>query len=82
VRFLASCLRSRSQTRVIVGRTGSGKSTLTLALLRAIVNEGSVYYDGVKMSSINLDELRSKVTVIPQVVSTLHSSYATILIVT
>jgi ABC-type multidrug transport system fused ATPase/permease subunit len=70
--FLRSCLHSVSHTCVVVGRTGSGKSTLTLALLRAIVNEGSVYYDDVKTSSINLDELRSKVTVIPQVVSTLH----------
>jgi ABC-type multidrug transport system fused ATPase/permease subunit len=51
-----------------VGRTGSGKSTLTLALLRAILVEGSVYYDGVKTSSVSLATLRSKITIIPQVV--------------
>ncbi|KAF8192829.1 P-loop containing nucleoside triphosphate hydrolase protein [Mycena galopus ATCC 62051] len=50
----------------IVGRTGSGKSSLTLALLRAIITEGSVSYDGMVTSSINLDALRSKITIIPQ----------------
>ncbi|KAI0076666.1 multidrug resistance-associated ABC transporter [Panus rudis PR-1116 ss-1] len=51
----------------IVGRTGSGKSSLTLALLRCILTEGSVYYDGIETSSINLDALRSNITIIPQV---------------
>jgi ABC-type multidrug transport system fused ATPase/permease subunit len=51
-----------------VGRTGSGKSTLTLSLLRCIFTEGEVYYDGVPTSSLNLDALRSKITIIPQVV--------------
>ncbi|KAF8816575.1 hypothetical protein BYT27DRAFT_7127650, partial [Phlegmacium glaucopus] len=30
-----------------LGRTGSGKSSLTLALLRCILTEGTVYYDGI-----------------------------------
>ncbi|KAK7694256.1 hypothetical protein QCA50_001436 [Cerrena zonata] len=50
-----------------VGRTGSGKSSLTLALLRCILTEGTVYYDGLPTSSLNLDALRSSVTIIPQV---------------
>ncbi|KAJ7457047.1 P-loop containing nucleoside triphosphate hydrolase protein [Mycena latifolia] len=50
----------------VVGRTGSGKSSLTLALLRAIVTEGSVFYDGISTDSINLENLRSKITIIPQ----------------
>ncbi|KAI0709575.1 P-loop containing nucleoside triphosphate hydrolase protein [Cerioporus squamosus] len=50
----------------IVGRTGSGKSSLTLALLRCILTEGEVYYDGLPTSSINLDALRSNITIIPQ----------------
>jgi ABC-type multidrug transport system fused ATPase/permease subunit len=50
----------------IVGRTGSGKSTLTLALLRCIVTDGEVYYDGLPTSALNLDALRSNVTIIPQ----------------
>ncbi|KAI0711030.1 hypothetical protein C8T65DRAFT_739602 [Cerioporus squamosus] len=51
----------------IVGRTGSGKSSLTLSLLRLILTEGKVYYDGIATDSINLDALRSHVTIIPQV---------------
>ncbi|CCL98867.1 uncharacterized protein FIBRA_00874 [Fibroporia radiculosa] len=51
----------------IVGRTGSGKSSLTLALLRCIVTEGKVYYDGIPTDSLNLDALRSHITIIPQV---------------
>ncbi|KAF8649799.1 hypothetical protein AX16_005565 [Volvariella volvacea WC 439] len=51
----------------IVGRTGSGKSSLTLSLLRCIFTEGDVYYDGVKTSSTNLDALRSNIIIIPQV---------------
>ncbi|KAH9972688.1 hypothetical protein BJV74DRAFT_879749 [Russula compacta] len=50
----------------IVGRTGSGKSSLTLSLLRCIFTEGDVYYDGKLTSSINLDALRSNITIIPQ----------------
>ncbi|KZT69185.1 hypothetical protein DAEQUDRAFT_727082 [Daedalea quercina L-15889] len=50
----------------IVGRTGSGKSSLTLALLRCILTEGKVYYDGISTDSLNLDALRSKITIIPQ----------------
>ncbi|KAI0832850.1 multidrug resistance-associated ABC transporter [Trametes gibbosa] len=51
----------------IVGRTGSGKSSLTLALLRLIFTEGKVYYDGIATDSVNLDVLRSNITIIPQV---------------
>jgi len=51
----------------VVGRTGSGKSSLTLALLRCILTEGDIYYDGLPTRSINLDALRSSITIIPQV---------------
>ncbi|KAJ3558885.1 hypothetical protein NM688_g664 [Phlebia brevispora] len=51
----------------IVGRTGSGKSTLTLSLLRCILTEGTVYYDGLRTDGMNLDALRSNITIIPQV---------------
>lgn len=53
-----------------VGRTGSGKSTLTLALLRCIFTEGTVIYDGIDTKNTNLDALRLNITIIPQVVST------------
>ncbi|KAI0640442.1 P-loop containing nucleoside triphosphate hydrolase protein [Trametes meyenii] len=51
----------------IVGRTGSGKSSLTLSLLRCILTEGSVRYDGLPTDKLNLDALRSNITIIPQV---------------
>ncbi|KZP30958.1 P-loop containing nucleoside triphosphate hydrolase protein [Athelia psychrophila] len=57
----------RSGERIgVVGRTGSGKSSLTLALLRCILTEGNVYYDGFPTHSLNLDALRSSITIIPQ----------------
>ena len=52
----------------VVGRTGSGKSSLTLSLLRCIPTEGAVYYDGLNTSNVNLDALRSSITIIPQMV--------------
>ena len=52
-----------------VGRTGSGKSSLTLSLLRCIYTDGTVLYDGLPTSGINLDLLRRNITIIPQVVS-------------
>ena len=51
----------------VVGRTGSGKSSLTLALLRCILTEGSVRFDGLDTNKINLEALRTNVTIIPQV---------------
>ncbi|KJA13742.1 hypothetical protein HYPSUDRAFT_72890 [Hypholoma sublateritium FD-334 SS-4] len=50
----------------VVGRTGSGKSSLTLSLLRCIVTEGTVYYDGIPTNTLNLDALRANITIIPQ----------------
>ncbi|KAG8781969.1 hypothetical protein FRC12_021352 [Ceratobasidium sp. 428] len=50
----------------IVGRTGSGKSSLTLSLLRMIPIEGNIYYDGIPTHDINLNALRSNITIIPQ----------------
>ncbi|KAH7340935.1 hypothetical protein B0J17DRAFT_612426 [Rhizoctonia solani] len=50
----------------VVGRTGSGKSSLTLSLLRMIPIEGNVYYDGIPTHAVNLDVLRSNITIIPQ----------------
>lgn len=50
----------------IVGRTGSGKSSLTLSLLRCIITEGKVYFDGLATDTVNLDALRAHITIIPQ----------------
>lgn len=43
------------------------QSSLTLSLLRCIPTSGSMYYDGILTDALNLDALRSKITIIPQV---------------
>ncbi|KIK51558.1 hypothetical protein GYMLUDRAFT_50501 [Collybiopsis luxurians FD-317 M1] len=58
----------------VVGRTGSGKSSLMLSLLRLIYSDGSVHYDSLPTSSINLEDLRRKITIIPQIPELLSGS--------
>ncbi|KAI8912689.1 P-loop containing nucleoside triphosphate hydrolase protein, partial [Gorgonomyces haynaldii] len=55
------------QKLAIVGRTGAGKSTLSLAFFRFIEHcGGSITIDDINISKIGLHDLRSQLTIIPQ----------------
>ncbi|XP_037318939.2 ATP-binding cassette sub-family C member 3 isoform X1 [Pungitius pungitius] len=51
----------------IVGRTGAGKSSMTLCLFRLLeAAAGEIVIDGLKISELGLHDLRSRLTIIPQ----------------
>ena len=51
----------------ICGRTGSGKTTLTLALVRILeLNEGIILIDDIDISKIGMDKLRNSISIVTQ----------------
>lgn len=61
-------LEIRPNERIgICGRTGAGKSTITSSLFRLVeLCEGSISIDGIEISHLGMNELRSKLSIIPQ----------------
>ena len=51
----------------VVGRTGSGKSTMLLCLFRILeANQGKILIDDIDISKVGLEILRQSLTIIPQ----------------
>ncbi|MCO5614705.1 hypothetical protein L7F22_068989 [Adiantum nelumboides] len=53
----------------ILGRTGVGKSSLAAALFRMVENErcgGNIFIDGINIKFVGLDDLRQRLSIIPQ----------------
>lgn len=50
----------------IVGRTGSGKSSIITALLRMPEAEGQITIDGVRLSELNVQDSRKRIAVLSQ----------------
>lgn len=50
----------------VVGRTGAGKSSTIAALFQLYELEGSIIIDNIDTTNVPLDQVRSKISIIPQ----------------
>jgi len=68
---------SRGKTLAIIGRTGSGKSTIANLICRNFdISEGSILIDGKPINSLNLNSLRQSIGYVPQDVFLFSDSIA------
>lgn len=65
LRGLSFSVRPKEKISV-VGRTGAGKSSLIASVFRLAIVEGDILVDGINTASVNLDMLRSRISIIPQ----------------
>lgn len=57
----------KGQKIAIVGKTGSGKSTIAQLLLRMYdVQNGTICYDGIPLTRIEVENMRSQISYVPQ----------------
>ncbi len=57
----------KGETLAILGKTGSGKSTILSLICRLYdVENGSVTMDGIKLAELNLYDLRNSIGIVPQ----------------
>ncbi|KAK7097994.1 hypothetical protein V1264_004889 [Littorina saxatilis] len=62
-----SCQIKGGEKIGIVGRTGAGKSSLSLALFRLIeATGGAILVDGINIADMGLHDLRARLTILPQ----------------
>lgn len=50
----------------VVGRTGAGKSSLIASVFRLAIVEGDILVDNINTASVDLNVLRSRISIIPQ----------------
>ena len=62
--FISSCCIFKV---AVIGRSGAGKSSLLTSLFRVAEPEGVLEIDGLQITDIGLHDLRSKISIIPQV---------------
>ncbi|OQR84874.1 ATP-binding Cassette (ABC) Superfamily [Achlya hypogyna] len=66
LRDLSFAIRPKEKVG-IVGRTGAGKSSLVVALMRIVEpTRGRILLDGVDVTTIGLHDLRDQISIIPQ----------------
>lgn len=57
----------KGETLAILGKTGSGKSTISSLISRMYdVSEGRITVDGKEISTLNLNDLRNSIGIVPQ----------------